>query len=253
MKIQYASDLHLEFDTNERFVLDNPLTPIGDILVLAGDIGYLNHYSYTAHPFWDWVSENYKEVIVVVGNHELYQYYDLSSLPSGEVCQIRENVRCYYNTVVNYENTDIIISTLWATILPHNGIITERSVADFRRIKYGKHRLTWERFNQEHKQCVNFIKKSVAESAAENIVVATHHVPSFLVESPDFKGSHINGAFTTELSEYIESSRIDYWIYGHSHRNIDTIIGNTKCISNQLGYVHMGEHKTFKKDAYFTL
>lgn len=66
--------------------------------------------------------------------------------------------------------------------------------------------------------------------------------------SPEFKGSKANGAFTVELSEYIEGSNIDYWIYGHSHRNIDLVIGNTKCVCNQLGYVFANEHLTFCHD-----
>ena len=44
----------------------------------------------------------------------------------------------------------------------------------------------------------------------------------------------INGAFTSELSELIANSHIDYWIYGHSHRNINKTIGNTQCVSNQV-------------------
>ena len=34
-----------------------------------------------------------------------------------------------------------------------------------------------------------------------------------------------------------ESGVTDYWIYGHSHRNIDKLIGKTQCVSNQLGTV----------------
>lgn len=37
-------------------------------------------------------------------------------------------------------------------------------------------------------------------------------------------------------------SGIDYWIYGHSHRNIEAQIGNTRILSNQLGYISHGEY-----------
>lgn len=45
MKIQYASDLHLDAE-NGSFIKHNPLPVTGDILVLAGDIGYLGDESY---------------------------------------------------------------------------------------------------------------------------------------------------------------------------------------------------------------
>jgi hypothetical protein len=32
MKIQYASDLHLEFRENARYLRDNPIISVGDIL-----------------------------------------------------------------------------------------------------------------------------------------------------------------------------------------------------------------------------
>ncbi|SDI01294.1 hypothetical protein SAMN04488062_12018 [Flavobacterium omnivorum] len=38
IKIQYCSDLHLEFLDNRKWVLENPIIPKGDILILAGDI-----------------------------------------------------------------------------------------------------------------------------------------------------------------------------------------------------------------------
>ena len=245
MKIQYASDLHLEFSDNSRYLKQNPLRPVGDILVLAGDIGYLNDDNYSKHPFWDWVSDNYRQVIVAVGNHELYKYFDLAKMPQGLVCAIRDNVKCYYDAVVRIENVDFIISTLWAKILLEDAYLTEHYVSDFRRILHNNEPLTWDNFNREHDKCFSFIQNEVSKSAAEHIVVVTHHVPSFQLVSPDFTGSKINGAFTVELEKYIKHSPIEYWIYGHSHRNIDKIIGKTKCVTNQLGYVSHNEHLSF--------
>ena len=108
--------------------------------------------------------------------------------------------------------------------------------------------LTWDNFNREHDKCFRFIQDKVAKSTAVHIIVVTHHVPSFQLASPDFAGSKINGAFTVELEQYIETSPVEYWIYGHSHRNIDKVIGKTKCVSNQLGYVFHNEHHTFNPE-----
>lgn len=250
MKIQYASDHHLEFGENSKWLKENPLIPCADILVLAGDIGYLGDANYRTHPFWDWASENYRQVIVIPGNHELYKLFDINELHEGWTLDIRPNVKVYYNSIVHLdEDTDLVASTLWAHIPPTEEYLTEHCVSDFRRIRNGEYRLSSLRFNEEHKRCRAFIEKAVAESKARNIIVATHHVPSFELMAHEFKGSSINGAFTVELGDFIAASKIRYWIYGHSHRNINKTIGNTKCVSNQLGYVFQNEHLSFHRDA----
>lgn len=254
MRIQYASDLHLEFADNWRVLKqEEPMNVRGDILVLAGDIGYLGDDNYQTHPFWDWVSENYQQVIVVLGNHEFYKFYDLSSMHDGLIGEIRPNIHYYYNVVVHIQDIDIIVSTLWANITLEDAYITEHSVTDFRRILYGEDILTFADFNREHKRCLEFIKQSVADSTAKHKIVVTHHVPSFQLMSPEFQGSRINGAFTVELADYIATSGIDYWIYGHSHRNIDKTIGTTRCICNQFGYAFHNEHLTFDGNKYIEI
>lgn len=250
MRVQYASDLHLEFGENSRWLKEHPLIPSADILVLAGDIGYLGDDNYISHPFWNRVSEDFNQVIVVPGNHELYKFFDINELRNGWQLEIRHNVRVCYNSVIALnEETDLIASTLWAHIPPSEEYLTERCVSDFKRIRNGEFRLSAQRFNEEHEVCRNFIEKAVSESNAERIVVATHHVPSFALMAEEFKDSSINGAFTVEVAGMIAESRINCWIYGHSHRNIDKMIGSTRCVSNQLGYVFQNEHNTFRRDA----
>lgn len=254
MKIQYASDLHLEFGANTAILREHPIQPVGDVLVLAGDISYLDDDSLNKHPFWDWASDNFQEVIVIPGNHELYRNFDINELNEGLELRLRRNVRYVYNQVIHLDDTtDLIASTLWAEIPPENGYITQRRVSDFHYIRNGKSRLSWERFNEEHKKCRNFIENAVKKSRSDKIIVVTHHVPSFTLMDEEFNGSPINGAFTSELGNFIAGSRIKYWIYGHSHRNISRLIGNTLCLCNQLGYVRASEHLYFKKDAIIEL
>jgi hypothetical protein len=45
MKIQYCSDLHLEFSINRNYILQNPIKPVGDVLILGGDVTLLNGMS----------------------------------------------------------------------------------------------------------------------------------------------------------------------------------------------------------------
>ena len=56
MKIQYASDLHLEFRENTKYLMLNPLKVTGEILILAGDIYVIDSPYWIKNPFWDWLS-----------------------------------------------------------------------------------------------------------------------------------------------------------------------------------------------------
>ena len=248
MKIQYASDLHLEFQENTDYLISNPLKVMGDILILAGDIHVINIPNFMDNPFWDWASKNYKQVIVAYGNHEFYHNYDLGTMKDGYKYKIRDNIYYYYNCVITIDNIDIIISTLWSYIYKENEMACVSSVNDFHQINYNGKKLDAEAFNNEHKKCLNFIKKSMNESKAKTKIIITHHVPSDLLNAEEFKGSAINNAFTVDLTDYIKTCGAKYWIFGHSHRNINKKIGGTSCLCNQVGYVMCGENKTFKND-----
>lgn len=75
--IQYMSDLHLEFPENSMFLKQNEIPVTGEVLVLAGDIFYLKDRIAPRAKFWKWASENYRQVLIVPGNHEYYNYSDV--------------------------------------------------------------------------------------------------------------------------------------------------------------------------------
>ena len=196
MKIQYASDIHLELSDNLRFIKVSHLRLL--VMLLA-------------------YGDSWRRKI----------------LP---------NVHYYQNKVVRIDNVDFILSTVWSHIRPEDEYFVHRGMNDFRQILYNGRRFTPADFNAEHEKCLDFIKQSVAESTAKRIVVVTHHLPSMTVVSPEHKGSLLNSAFATELGNFIADSRIDAWIFGHSHANEEAIIGNTRLVCNQLGYVYYNEN-----------
>ena len=111
------------------------------------------------------------------------------------------------------------------------------------------------RFNEEHAKCREFVAESCKRpvSCGMKRVVVSHHLPSFKLVDPCFSGSPLNGAFVSDLDDIISSGNIDYWIYGHSHKNIRAKIGDCLCVSNQLGYVSNGEHVGFNRGHFLKL
>ena len=253
MKIQYCSDLHLEFDANADYIKRNPIKPVGDIIILAGDITYLNFYyqRQTEKDFIAYLSDNFSFVYLMLGNHEFYGGDDIGILDKPFYEKLRNNVALVNNTVAIHDSDKIIFSALWSKISEKNQNIVSNGMNDFRLIPYHGKRFTVKDFNKLHEHSVQFIQKELQKNYEnQKVVIATHHVPTKACNSPDFEGSPLNDAFIADLDDLIMKNDIDYWIYGHIHRNLPEIkVGNTKLVSNQLGYIHANENKGYKSDA----
>lgn len=236
------SDLHMEFYDNSRYLKAFEFEAKGDVLVLAGDTFYLRDIIAPQKKFWNWASQNFRQVLMVPGNHEFYNNGDVTERGDSWQWLFRPNVGYYYNKVVHIDDIDFILTTLWSMIPVQDMYHVQQGMNDFRQIMYEGHRFTPEDFNLEHEKCLTFLKQAVKESTAKHIVVVTHHLPTLSVVAAQHMGSVLNGAFAAELGNFIADSRIDVWIYGHSHTNIDTTIGNTWIVCNQFGYVDYYEH-----------
>jgi predicted phosphohydrolase len=247
MTFQICSDLHLEFDLNNRFIHRNPITPKGDILLLAGDI--MPFTTMNRHEdFFDFVSSNFEVTYWIPGNHEYY-HSDIAHTwdPLNE--KIRSNVLLVNNQSVVHGNTKLILSTLWSSISTDNAPKIARRMNDFQVIRNKGKIFTPADATQLHEKCKAFITSALAKKETERTVIATHHLPTFLSYPEQYVGDLLNEGFATELCNFIESSHVDYWIFGHHHHNTPEFsIGRTKLITNQLGYVHRNEHLKFRSD-----
>jgi len=243
MKIQYASDLHLEFPENKDYLKQYPLKPVGDILVLAGDIvpfAVMDKHE----DFFTYLSDNFEDTYWIPGNHEYY-HFDIAKKSGRFHEKIRDNVHLLNNTVINKNGVDLIFSTLWSKISPAKQWAIERGMNDFHVIAYNGYKFTVPIYNQLHSESLAFLQKALINKA-NNSVVISHHLPTFMNYPEKYKNSNLNEGFAVELFDLIESNGPDAWIYGHTHGNASAfVIGKTQLLTNQLGYVMRGEHNKF--------
>jgi len=252
MVLQYCSDLHLEFRENKQFLNQHPLQPKAEILILAGDI--VPFIEMDKHKdFFNYISDSFKLTYWLPGNHEYY--YSDASERSGYINEkIRHNIFLANNISVQQDDVRLIFSTLWSRISPANEWQIERSINDFQVIKFNGHFFSASNVNQLHSDSLDFIEKELRLKNSDKTVVISHHVPTFLNFPSLYKGSNLNEAFVVELFPLIESSNINYWIYGHHHNNTPNFnIGNTVLLTNQLGYVRNQENLNFSLDKTIAL
>jgi predicted phosphohydrolase len=249
LKLQYASDLHLEFPANKEYLKQNPLKPIADLLVLAGDI--VPFAVMEKHrDFFSFLADNFKTTYWLPGNHEYY-HFDIAERSGVLNEAIRSNVFLVNNTSVKYKNSKLVFSTLWSKISSGNQWQIERNLSDFHLIKHNGSRFSAELYNQLHDESLAYIKMELNSNKEEQISVFTHHCPTFMNYPEQYRGDVLNEAFAVELFELIDSSKIDFWVYGHHHRNIPEFkINRTRLITNQLGYVDYNEHGTFQRNSF---
>jgi len=249
MDIQYCSDLHLEFLENRRYLRANPLQQAGEVLLLAGDTFPFQRGN-NSHPIVDELCQKYEQVFMLPGNHEYYGGCDVFAHTQPLDEQLRPNLRLVNNVSVSYKGVVFIFTTLWSRISLRNGLYISQQMNDFRKIRYRGEQLTVAAYNELFNRSFKFLEQAVDRHQGEKIVVVTHHLPSTLCNAEEFKGSVINEAFCVELHDFIYASGVDYWIYGHSHRNVAPVqINQTTLLTNQLGYVAYGEAETFKPAA----
>lgn len=253
MKIQIASDLHLEFDSQKEWLENFPLNVVGDVLVLAGDISIWMEPIKWEDWFLDWATSNYKHVVMVHGNHSFYHNGDLARVKNGLVETIYPNLYYGYNASVVLDRVEFVLSPLWSNIdLKVEAYVTQ-AMSDFKCIRYDTYPLTASRYNKLHRECVAFLEETFKAEPTYPRIVVTHHAPSLSLESPKHQASLLSSAFVSDLDHLVEKSKATYWVYGHTHTNIQGKVGETKLVTNQLGYVSCREHISNKFSDSYTI
>lgn len=233
MRIQIASDLHLEFFQGKFGT--HPTLPIAeeaDVLVLAGDI----HKSTRAiAAFYEWPVP----VIYVHGNHEHYKQHIWQNIEKLRLLTANSNVRYLEKDVWIYRGVRFLGCALW----------TDYQLYDDRRDAMAKadsflndHRLIRTHYRPFgptdalaiHSQSRAWLEARLSEPFDGKTVVVTHHGPHPGSVAPEFQGDPLTPAFVSDLTELMGKSVL--WIHGHVHNSFDYAVNGTRIVANPRGY-----------------
>ncbi len=226
MRINYFSDLHLEFGSQDLPEND------ADVVIAAGDIGVFNQGV-------EWLKTIDKPVIYVAGNHEFY---------NGEYTQVLKKIRddCHNTNIMFLEQEQLIFNgvrflgcTLWTDLFvegEEKAEVIGHTINDFKRIQFSD-----ENFNQKHfsalfQESKSWLVNCLAQPFTGKTIVVTHHAPTewSWIHTPN---SIKKLAYCNDLKPLIYEYEIAAWFHGHVHNLGDYRIADARILSNTRGYI----------------
>jgi predicted phosphodiesterase len=234
MKLQIASDLHIEFTRHSFPNLAHLDEADADVLVLAGDIDAGLHAveQYRAHA---------KPVVYVHGNHEAYgRHYETLA---GQLEKAADGTNVHYleRQAWIYQDVRFLGCCLWTDYRLDGNPLEAMAQAELHmndhsqiRKGYGMRVFAPADALADHRRSVEWLRKTLAEPFDGKTVVVTHHGVTPQSIDPKYAGDPLNPAFASDLTDLVGLA--DLWIHGHTHRSLDYQVGRCRVIANPRGY-----------------
>lgn len=229
MIIQYLSDLHFEFGSQQ--LVDAIRCP-SDVLVIAGDL----HTSRGIIKALESVAALKKHTIFVPGNHEYYystkQYVDEIL---AENFTDHQWIHVLNGAIWEYKDVVFIGATGWWTMNEAKNAIKYMSDYEFiHDIKPANCGLDWGWKDYEFFRAA--LAKYDKRITGKTVICVSHNAPSVKSIGAPFLGSNLNPCFVNAWEHLILSYKPDVWIHGHTHDVKDYQFDNTRVLCNPYGY-----------------
>lgn len=258
MRIQIASDLHVEFGDASFFDAG------ADVIVLAGDIGVG-----VRGPQWvaQLLERTQAKILVLPGNHEFYgldidatraTMRSFCAAPTGWTGDAGQQ-RLFFldNDQAIIDGVRFLGSTLWTDFMlfghdrrPDCMRDAARGLNDFRLIKKLGHTFTPADSLDLREEAVRWLDmKLTLEPFDGPTVVITHHCPSWNSVAERYREDTLSACFASKLDHLMGFSQL--WIHGHTHESFDYKLAGTRVICNPRGYPNRGggyENREFRQD-----
>ncbi len=257
LKIDILSDTHFDnyfygkytnYDVINFYSQIIDFNNCGDVLVIAGDIGHNNSQNIKILKL---LKQYYKNIICVLGNHD---YYLLG----------KENKSLFKNSFERVENMRELINSqdgmycLNGDIIEIVGIKFGGCDGWYNDGYFGRQYPTesfprkstnvmWRNimndaefiYGVENFDDIFQIERPKIEKVFKECdVMITHINPSAKNEhiNINYQNNPSNVFFCFEGEKYLKNGNMKYWIFGHTHEELEYIEHNVHCICNPLGY-----------------
>lgn len=225
MRIQFFSDIHLEFG---RF--DVPATN-ADVIVAAGDIG-------VGTEGIEWLGETGKPVIYVAGNHEFYlgEYFEVQRALA--VAAAGSHVHYLEQSEIELAGVRFLGATLWTDFGggdPQLMAEAQHGMNDYVQIRF-EHKT----MHPRHTMALNhstrdWLDKALSRPFEGKTVVVTHHAPSYSSWRAEVD-SFYKHAYCNDLGDLMERHDIALWVHGHIHFVSNYVHKSVRVVCNPRGY-----------------
>lgn len=233
MRLHIFSDIHAEFAAFEPPKVD------ADVVVIAGDL-------HVGREGRRWIRRyiSVKPVIYVLGNHEFYRHAYPKLISELRRETEGSNIHLLENQAVEIDGFLFLGCTLWSDFRITGDESMAKAIAykamnDYGLIAKGSLPdaiLSPDDTVRAHGMSLAWLKQQVSLGDRSKTVIVTHHAPSPRSIPPWHAGSPLNGAFVSDLEEFILDFGAPLWIHGHTHHCVDYKVGQTRVLSNQRGY-----------------
>jgi predicted phosphohydrolase len=261
MKLRIYSDIHLDHyahgasSKGDKAFWYPPELPddLDTTLILAGDLWIGTRFIEWAGFSWiGTVANRFKQVIVVLGNHDYWPMGDLTVTKGGDKCNALladmhiDNVIVLDCDTFMIEDVMFVGATLW-TDMNNGDPLAMYNMTQFMTYDGKCKYITgangeYEKFSsfkwvQTHTKHRDYIKYVVEQNRDKKIIVITHHLPLASLGDPRYIGDNSNCYYSSDLSNLIlDNPHIVLWCYGHTHHQKDTMMVSTRLINNCVGY-----------------
>jgi predicted phosphodiesterase len=245
IKVRYFSDTHIELinPNNINKYLEQIPSGNNEICVLAGDIG--NPFESNYDKFMYYMNKHFERTFVIAGNHEYYNNNQTIQQTDNYMIKLfkqYKNIKLLNNEYELYRNYCFIGTTLWTKINLNdsNNLNSINQIPNF----------SYKEYNELNKKCINFLEETLKKN--NNCIITTHHVPSNRFVDPKYNTSTLklrHQWFYNDLDKLIDryTSKINCWIYGHTHMPMRKEENGLYFLCNPIGYPYQKINVNFNE------